>query len=605
MDFFADKKLDARSRIDWQPQTPPDLGDAPYVVVDTETTGLQWWKGDAPIGIGVAVLGGPAYYLPFGHRGGGNLSEGAVKDWAREQLKGKKIIGQNIKFDNHIIRSWGVDLEAMGCRLYDTTHLAALLDDNRKVFNLDALAKEMLGVEGKVKLTSFTNVEIDPSQMAEYHAGEIADYGKMDVQLTGALWQLMHPKIVEEDLDKVLDLESRLIYPVCEMERNPPQLDVYKLIEWIARSETELRNLLKQVGDAIGGEFNPTPTGWQKLFSALGVDPPSGRTKKKKDVSYTTEALKKIDNPIVQLGLQAAQLKSLRSKYLLAYEKGMDLDGRLRTNFHQLRADEGGTITGRFSSSAYHKPEKVGCNLQQVFAVAKQKENFGGDYIIRELFVPSNGLWFAADAEQIEYRIFAHYANSEKILKAYADDPSISYHKLVWDMVKPFKPDIPYKAVKNLNFAKIYGAGLDKLAEMLGLPRSESDPFVQVYNQELPEAGELLALASQTARRRGHVKTFLGRRGRFPKAQRLYKALNTIIQGTAADIMKEKTIQAYDHRKEFGLMIRMTVHDELDGDTPDDEMANRLKTLLNVQSFDLRIPILWSMKTGANWAACE
>lgn len=617
MDLFADKKLSARANINWKPGLLPNLRGEKTIVIDTETTGLKWWDGHLPIGLSISLIddeeGTSSQYIPWGHRGGGNLPEAATKRWVIDNLRGKNIVGHNMKFDNHMLNAWGVDLEALGCRLYDTQHLAALLDDHRRDFHLDFLAKELLGGRGKEEFTSYTKEKIIPSRMADYHAGEIAFYAEVDADITKQLWNLMRPQTTDEGLDKVVDLESRLIYPVAYMERHPPQLDVEKLAIWIKESEADLHFLIKQICEATGFQnFNPDSSkNWRALFEKLNVGFPEDRTEKGQ-VSFSDSSLKKVKNPIVQLGRKAKLLHSLRSKYLLAYVNGMSMDGRLRTNFHQLRADEGGTVSGRFSSSAFRIPasdeipmEKVGANLQQVYAVEKQREKFGNDkYIIRELFLPDEGIWFSADAAQIEYRIFAHYSDSEKILAAYAKDPETDYHQIVMDMLLPFKPGLTRKPVKNLNFAKIYGAGRDKVAEMLELPRSESDPFVRLYDNQFPEALELLNLASNVARIRGYVKTFLGRRSRFPKAQRLHKALNAIIQGGAAEIMKEEAIVAYENRKELGLTLRMTVHDELDGDIPDKEMARRLQDLLNVQRFDLKVPILWSMKTGRNWGEC-
>lgn len=612
LDLFAVQDLDTRTRIDWTPPSLPNLTGIDWIILDTETTGLDWWGGALPIGLAIGTLDGQYWYFPFAHKGGGNLSEAGVRAWAIEHLRGKNIIGHNIKFDNHMMRAWGVDLEALGCRLWDTGYNAALLDDNRRQFNLDLLAKDILGVEGKEHLTDYTHTEIDKTRMQTYHAGEIAIYAKMDVQLTGDLWTAFKAQTKYEGLGKVMDLESRLLYAVCEMERNPARLDVEKLTSWEKRSGKELDDLLTEIHSLTGMKLNPdSSVGWAKLFKHLELPEPTVLTPKTKkggggNPSYAEDVLKTIDHPVVQIGRKAKQLSSLRSKYINAYLEGMDSDGRLRTNLHQLRVDEGGTISGRFSSSSYKiNGKQVGRNLQQVYAVEKQIERFGNDYIIRDLFLPDEGRWFSADAAQIEYRLFAHYSGSETILARYAEDVNTDYHQIILDMLAPFKSGIPRKHIKNINFAKLYGAGIKKIGVMIGLPFDEAKPFVELYEREIPESVTLMDLAMDTARRRGYVKTLLGRRARFPKAQRLHKALNSIIQGTAADIMKEKTIETYEARKELGLTLRLTVHDELDGDILDVEMARRLKVILNRQSFDIKVPILWTMQTGTSWADCE
>jgi DNA polymerase-1 len=619
LNLFADLDVSARSRIDWRPPHFLDLSTEDTLIVDTETTGLKWWDGHRVIGAAVSLLDGTSFYVPWGHEGGGNVDEDAAKRWLRDQLKGKNIIGQNMKFDNHILRVSGVDLEALGCTLYDTMHLAALLDDHRKDFHLDTLAKEILGIEGKLETTAFTNQLIDKSRMASYHAGEIAAYAERDAHLTARLWTHMRPLAAEQELGGVIDLESRLIYPVCYMERNPPRIDVEKLERWYRKSEGEfsamVRSLHQETGVRMDSPDAQKP--WKKLFDYLKLDYPiveeyvKGKIVKK--VSFAEPVLKSIKHPMVQLGRDIKALNSLRNKFMKSYILGMDDDGRLRSAFHPLRSDEGGTISGRFSSSGYHFPatmsrpaERIGCNLQQVYKPSKQRKRFGQDYeyIIRELFIPEKGeTWFSADAKQIEYRIFAHYSNSKNLIGRYDADPETDYHDIVMDMLSPFK-EIERDSVKTLNFAKIYGAGREKLADMLGMPIHESNLFVNLYEREIPEAKELMNLVMKVARQRGWVKTILGRRSRFPKAQRLHKALNSIVQGTAADIMKEKIVETYEHKDKFGITMRMTVHDELDGDAPDAEQAERLRLLLNEQSFDLKVPILWDMKTGPNWAEC-
>ncbi len=611
MDLFADIDKEARRSINWKPPSPPNLEKYPILVLDTETSGLKWWGPSKVIGIAISPLGERSMYLPFAHLGGGNLDEQVVKRWAIRELRNKIIIGHNIRFDNHMLYEWGVDLEAQGCQLFDTGHCAALLDDHRKKFSLDALCKEFLGVEGKLEYTSFTKQAIDKSRMASYHAGEIAAYAEMDVNLTGDLWEHFQIGIGEQNLKRVLDLESRTIYPVCEMERNALPLDLPLLVKWEKESREEFEECLWEIHRQTGLNMNPNSTkDWSKLFRLRDVEF-THRTAKG-NASFTNDVIKNIKDPVIQTARRSKLLASLRSKYIVAYIERCDEDGRIRTQLHQLRGDEGGTISGRFSSSGYRikgedgRQEKIGFNGQQVFAVEKQKANFGDNYIVRQLFVAGSGKFFSVDAEQIEYRIFAHFANSERIIGAYQKDPWLKYHKLVWGMLKKFKPDLLYKTTKNLNFAYIYGAGEDKLAEMLELPASEARRVVDVYEQEIPEARTLLTLAMKRAREKGFVHTITGRRSRFPGAKMLHKALNTVIQGTAADVMKQKTIELHEaiRKGEIDAKLRLTVHDELVGDVADKENGKKILDLLNKQAFELKVPILWGMNVANNWKEC-
>lgn len=617
MDLFSRSNLDARANISWTPPAFPNLRDADPLVVDVESTGLKWFAGDLPVGIAIGTLDGMSWYLPFAHAGG-NLPEETVKEWLIDVLAGKNIIGHNIKFDCHMLREWGIDLEALGCHLWDTGHCIALLDDNkRRGFSLDELSKEHLEIEGKVEKTAFTNQLIDIKRMATYHAGEIAPYARRDVFLTGELWNFFHPQIVGQDLSDVLQLESDIIFPICYMEDHPSRLDEEKLIRWDKESEADVYYLIKEVLSASKlTRFNTgSSQDWRKLFRALDVPLPDVRTEPsvkypEGQVSFAGDVVKTVKHPIIQTAFQAKRLESMRNKYITAYLKRgeRDRDGnlRIRTNFHQLRMDEGGTISGRFSSTQLD--EETGANLQQVYAVGNQKAKFGEDfpYIIRELFISEPGeKWLSADAAQIEYRLFVHYARSPKLDKAYENDPEVNFHKLVMKMLSVFNDSIPYKHIKNINFAKLYGAGLKKIAEMCGLSLEDAQKFIDLYEREIPESLSLMDLAQRIAKNRGYILTILKRRARFPGAKRLHKAVNSLIQGSAADIMKRKIKEAYAIAKKLLITLQLTVHDELDGSCPSKEAGLELKKVLNEQTTDTRIPILWTAALAENWAECE
>ena len=169
-------------------------------------------------------------------------------------------------------------------------------------------------------------------------------------------------------------------------------------------------------------------------------------------------------------------------------------------------------------------------------------------------------------------------------------------------MVKPYKSNITYKAVKNLNFAKVYGAGKNKIAAMLELPRAESDRFVADYDRAFPEIPQLSRDAIKRAEHQGFVTTIAGRRARFHNGLKAHTALNAIIQGSAADINKMKIIDLHRERKHTGFIMRFTVHDELCGDCPDKHCYEAVKSILNKQAVNLKVPILWDVQVGPNWA---
>jgi DNA polymerase I-like protein with 3'-5' exonuclease and polymerase domains len=657
MDLLSDLHR-TEYRGSWSPQSPPSLDGITEIELDTETTGLRWWKADRPIGIAIRIPNGKCQYLPFGHSGG-NLDEATVKRWAERELRGKKITNLNTKFDIHMLRAWGVDLEAQGNTVSDVGHYAALLDDHRQKFSLDSIAQDYLGI-GK------TGQDLDKTCMAEYHAGQVASYACNDVHLVGELKKKMLPLLAEQNLMRVKDLEDEVIYVTCEMERNGAPINVELLDKWLKDCEQAYYNCLWQIWRETGIKFEPTTACWAKLFKHQGIPiteftSPS-LTYPLGQPSFTDEVLKPIDNRLVQLGRKSQRLKSLNAKYLVKYKNNIDNNGILRYALHQLRASkdewasegEVGTVSGRFSSSEIIEGE--GLNIQQELKAAKQRISFGYDeedsshddeiFLVRKLRIPENGQWLSADAMQIEYRMFANIANNPRILKAYEENPELSFHRFMHGVIKKFQPTFSYRQQKDLNFAVIYAAGLLKQTLMLnfitkqqfgqlkkeypnGVPNThpllaKTVEIKRIYDREIPEVAPLLKRFSHLAlpecnehchesddlhreyEHRGWIQTIIGRRSRFPNGWRTHKALNAWDQGSSADILKQKLVELHRERKFTGFKLRYTVHDEVDGDAETPETKNRVKEILNSQSFPfLKIPILWDVSTGPTWGECK
>jgi DNA polymerase I-like protein with 3'-5' exonuclease and polymerase domains len=641
---------------DWRPEAPPTLNGAKEIIIDYETNGLRWWDGHHAIGASYYIpADGRTGYLPYRHKQGPNLDEATVIRWHKEELKNVKITNANTRFEVHIARNDGVDFEEQGCEVSDVQHYAALLDDHRHRFSLEALCNDYLTDEVKVK--TIDGVELDPSRMQEYHPGMVAVRGMADVRQVHKLKQVMWPMLDAQDLQRVRQLEDDVIYPVCEMEHNAQPLDIVKLKRWRQEAEEEHLRCLYKVARAVNFQVNPdSGKSLTRLFQHLKipitdftpVTYDEDGTKRGGAPSFTAAVLKRIDHPVIRDIERAGKLADLLSKALVKYDKTVSEDGLLRYALHQLRSDEGGTISGRFSSSAFTNVGEdgaVGANVQQVLAYEKQVATYGDEYIIQELFVPTSGLMLTADAMQIEFRIFSSYAKNQKILEAYRKNPFLKFHHLIWELLKPYRSDLTYKQTKNINFAVCYGAGLAKIALMMeliteaqfvqlhkdypkGIPSSH--PWLatalgvkRIYDERLPEVSPLIQRAAHLAKKvcddrcnprdelhskyphQGFVRTVLGRRARFENNYRLHSAFNRIAQGSGGDIMKRKLVELHRQRKHTGLKMRMTIHDSVTGDVPDQESAKRVDTILNEQSFpEFEVPILWETKTGPNWKDC-
>lgn len=576
----------------------PSLAGVRDVAVDFETTGLRWWAGDRPCGVAVAwkdPWSGAlrSAYLPTGHQGGGNLPEDRVRAWMRAELRGVTVYNLNTKFDAHMARAWGAPWEGVVAGLGDVGHRAALLDDHRQRFSLDAIAHDLLG-EGKVQGVDVTRgAHVLP-------AGVVAPYARRDAELVLRILERQVPDLAAQGLEDVVALEDSVIPVTVEMERNAFPIDVEKLHTWCRQSERDATLLALQVTAEAGFAVNPdSPGDMARLFKARGLETPERTAGGSPSFADHVVFAAAEHDPLIAKVRALGQLTSLRSKFLVGYHKALSADGLMRYSLNQLRGERGGTVTGRFSASKADREHGEGVNVQQAFAVESQVEQFGDRYVIRELFISARGsLLMAADAKQIQLRIFAHYAASKRLLDAYAADPETDFHQAVSDMLGG---RYIRKRVKVVNFSNIFGAGLAKTAAQLGISESEARAFLAEYNAAFPEAKALLRKAADVAGRQGYVRSKMRRRARFPDGQFLHAALNRVIQMDEADYVKLKLRELYDARQETGLVMRAMAHDEVVGDVPDAEAARRVGEILDRQSVPFRVPILWSVGTGANW----
>ncbi len=489
-------------------------------------------------------------------------------------------------------RVLGIDLEALGCNLREAQYKAALLDDTRWSFQLRDLAQDFLGDNKQ---------DIDRKRIWELPAYVAGPYAEHDGYLHLALDTELTKRCDAEGLTDVYNLEDDLIYATCEMEYNGARLDVPKLESWHHAIQKLQRETIVSIYQATGLKINPNSAkDMERLFKFL--DLPYDETATGLG-SFTSAFLRTVDNKLVQMARLARGLASLDSKYFAKYLRSVDKHGIIRYKLHQLKGDDYGTISGRYSSSGYSRDK--GLNIQQVFDPERQAKNMPdtADYLVRDLFIPDDGFVFGkADASQIEFRFFGEYSKSRRIIDAYKENPWVDFHVIVANLLRQDR-----KRGKGLNFGMIYCMGREKLARELGLPLEESNLLYDAYNEMFPEVRPLIHRAIEAAKNRGYVFTRLGRRARFPTQERLHSALNRVIQGTAADYMKLKIREVYRNRKTLGIhKLRWTVHDELDADFESAEhVYGPFAELLNEQLFDTQIPILWEAEAGPSWGSLK
>lgn len=603
-----------RVDVNFTPDEIPDLTNVNELVLNFATDGLDWANGARAVGVTVSTLDGQlTRFLPFAFKGGGNLPKEQVIAFLRD-LKGKKITNAKTKFDLHIGHNDGIDFEGQGCTFSDIQHTAALLDDHRKRFALDILCADYFPSEPFV-------VRVDESRHSEYHASEVAEREKFTAQLVGRLRAKMYPELEVQDLTAVQKLEDEVIPAVVEMERNGSPIDMELLARYGQECNEKHDALMWEISKECGFAFEHTAKGWQRLIESLHLDVPD---------SFSEGVLNEVEHPLVRKGQRASQYASLNSKIFKAYPEHI-VDGILRYNINQLVSDDGGTVSGRFS---------IGI-VQQVPNEYNHSAIFGDELFPRRLFIPGSGKYLEGDAAQIEFRLLVHYSENVKLLQAYRDDPWMSFHKKMQEMLVAYKPDMNYAHTKSYNFAAQYGARSIKLAVMMGFINARSgeeirkakrwdDPRLKTikeietaYRKAHPEAGMLLDRASHLMKNecdqyckrgdalhrqyphRGYIKTFSGRRSRCINNYKPYIALNRCLQGTGASVMKRKLTELHAVRKETGFVMRITNHDAVLGDATTPETLGKVSAILNGQSFSFKVPILWQCGTGRNWAEAK
>lgn len=632
----------------WKPCEPPPLANVDTLEFDTETTGKQWWEKDRPIGLSCRRPDGSTFYLSWGHAGGNNLTEESGKEWCRRELRDKHLVCHTAKFDMNMMRAFGINLEAQGCTVSDVSIWAALLDSDRKKYSLDILSKDFLGKE-KI------GQELDKTRMASYHASEVAAYAEMDVILTGELRNAMMPLLDAHDLQRVRQLEDDTIFSVCEMEWNGVEIDTERLDRWCKESEAKHTALLWQLHKVTGLSINPG-TDMERLFHHLHIPLirlPLTTAQKKKGItegspSFTDDILKTIPHPTIQIARLARVIASLRSKFLVKYQKCICSNGILRYSLHQTRyqddrGKEGGVGPGRFSSSALDESSDVGTNIQQVYRMDTQRMAFGYDaddsshdediWLVRKIMIPGEGQWCSADAMQIEYRLMVDLGNITRVIDSYKIDPLLSFHKLTLKMMQQYKPDMTYGEQKNFNYAFSYGAKTIKLAMMLGFiseARAEeikdahewNAPDLQrmrdietAFDKVLPEAKQQMNRLAKLAESQGYVTDMLGGRSYFKVTYRkdgspiipdYYKGLNNYLQGGAARYCKRVQVEVHKNRKLLEIIPRFVVHDSVESSFLNPDKLPMYQELLDTQYFpELKVPILFSVGLGPDWSRAK
>ncbi|MEO6811290.1 MAG: DNA polymerase I [Isosphaeraceae bacterium] len=577
-----------------------ELERQPRFSVDTETTSKDPLQASL-VGLSFCWNEGEAHYLPVrGPMGDRVLDLATTLEALRPALTNPKVekIGQNLKYDLLVLDRAGVPLAGP---LTDTMVLSYLLESGERNHGLDELSRRLLdhtmipisALIGKGK----TQTTIDLVEVAKVTA-----YAAEDADAAWRLDAILAPKVREEGLwDLYADLERPLISILAQMEATGVKVDVERLHQLSREFAVKLTAIEADIYKEAGHEFNigSLPQLRQVLFQELKL--PSTKKTPGGEPSTDSEVLEALAarHPLPRLLIEHRHFAKLKSTYLDALAKLADEDGRIHASFNQVV-----TATGRLSSS---DP-----NLQNI----PIRSEDGGQ--IRQAFVPGVPGWslVSADYSQVELRVLAHYSKDPALVRAFAEDRDIhsAVAARIFGVPEPEVTSNQRRVAKTVNFGVIYGLSPFGLAGRLGITQAEAAAFIDAYFQEYEGVGAFIDRTREEALKTGKVETILGRRraisgiknttGRnLNLAERL--AVNTVIQGSAADLMKRAMLLVDRRIKEARLQARMLlqIHDELVFEVPDAEV-NPLALLVREAmrtALPLDVPLGVEVSQGPNW----
>jgi len=625
VDLLARMELGESLDPDWNiPTEFPDLTQHKTIAVDLETRdpniqtlGPGWARDDGNI-VGIAVAAGDYQgYFPIRHQNGHNLDPKMTMKWLKKQMATPHIdkVMHNATYDAGWLRAEGVKVEG---RIIDTMVAAPLVDENRFSYSLNNLGRDYIDMRKDERMLRAAAKDwgIDPkADMWKLPPKFVGAYAEQDAVMTLKLWERLGIEISSQDLNHIFELETSLIPLMVDMRERGVRVDLDKADVVRGELRAKVKELKKEIKRKTGVEIEPwAGASVLQVFEALNLEYP---TTEAGAPSFTKQYLNNHPHEVCQMIVKLREFDKADSTFIdsiLRHEK----NGRIHTEFHQLRSDDGGTVTGRFSSS---NP-----NLQQIPARDPDIKK-----MIRGLFIPEEGQkWGSFDYSSQEPRLLVHFAASmpdsmrhpvvDTIVEEYHKG-DVDLHQMVADLA-----NIKRKEAKTVNLGIMYGMGVGKLAAQLDISTEEAKNLIEQHRTNVPFVKQLASIASQRAEEQGQIRTLLGRKCRFHlwepktfgynkpypleeakkeygninnlKRAFTYKALNKLIQGSAADQTKKAMADCYKE----GLIPLLTVHDELCFSVEGDDQAHNIKHIMeNGLSDVLKVPSKVDDELGDNW----
>ena len=620
MDLFNQNEVKA----EWlHPTEFPSMKGRDVVAIDLETcdTDLKkrgpGWPRKAGMVIGIALSSGDftAYY-PIAHEGGGNMDSDVVIKYIKEICEDESIqkVFHNAQYDIGWLSVLNIEVKGY---IHDTMIAAALLNENRYSFTLNSMVAEYLGEFKNESLLKAKAEELglDPkADMYRMHASFVGEYAEADAKLTWRLHERFITEIEKEDLTKVYDVECRLIRVIFNMTKRGVRVDMEKAFGLKKKLLNKEKQYLKRIKDLVGQDVQINAArSVAQAFDSVNLEYP--RTALGAP-SFTQTFLETHAHELPRMITKARVLNKLQGTFVDGVAKYVH-EGRLHAHINQIRGDNGGTVTGRFSMYAP--------NLQQM----PIRNEFGSE--IRKIFIPEQGeYWLSADYSQQEPRILTHFAILNKnegatnVQEAFIK--GLDFHKQTAEMA-----GIDRKLAKTIGLGVMYGMGYKKMAIDLDIAPIEAKEMLKEFREKVPFMQGMLEDVMNRANKVGSIRTYLGRRCQFnlwepawydvdpvtkkpifhkalPHSEALvkwerikragtYKALNRLIQGTAADQTKKAMVDVYE---KLDVIPLIQVHDELNCSVKSDKEAKEIKNIMET-CIDLTVPSNVDYKIKDNW----
>jgi len=510
------------------------------------------------------------------------------------------------------IRALGLSING---KIVDTMIASALVDENQMRYDLNNCSKRYTG-KGKNETQLYEAAKswgVDAkAEMYKLPAIYVGTYAEQDAAITLELWRELKKEIDLQDINSIMDMETELFPCLVDMKFKGVRVDV----EAAHKLKTTLVEQEKQSLQEIKKETQVDIQIWAarsiaQVFDKLDLS--YDRTEKTNSPSFTKNFLVNHPHPLVKHIARAREINKAHTTFIDTIIKHSH-KGRIHAEINQLRGDNGGTVTGRFS---YSNP-----NLQQIPA---RNKDLGPR--IRSLFIPEEGhTWGCFDYSQQEPRLVVHYAilqnlyGVNEVLEAYREGDA-DFHDIVAEMA-----EIPRSQAKTINLGLFYGMGKNKLQAELGVSKEKAEDLFKRYHNKVPFVKQLMDNVMRRAQDSGKIRTLLGRLCRFhlwepnqfgihkalphdaaltehgPGIKRAYtyKALNKLIQGSAADMTKKAMIELHKE----GIIPHIQVHDELDISVKDKQQAELIKTVME-NAVDLEVPNKVDYESGPNWGTIK